>query len=372
MLAYSNEKVSQYSNSADLHLQATQSNILKLILAPIRAYNSLFEALALPSLIPLFRAQPYPTRRSGANEIVRMIFRKQIIVSNIANLDLLLNLLSVLIKEGMHQPQSYPGGPVQRRGVETDESMEEQGWLARLVHIVQSDDDGVQLQVGEELITFIQEGLIGFQLLQALRTAFVDGNERIKYTYPPLVNAALRLARRIKGRNETDGEGSEQCKSLYKFMLTSLSQLYTRVNGAADLSLRLFVACGQVADQTGFEDLSYEFFAQAFTIYEEAISDSRAQFQAVCIIASALHSTGNFGKENYDTLITKCALYGSKLLKKPDQCRAVYLASHLWWTSGSENKESDASVVSMMESLSLNLPGLTQLKSSFIETESEF
>jgi len=95
--------------------------------------------------------------------------------------------------------------------------------------------------------------------------------------------------------------------------------------------LRLFVACGQIADQTGAEEISYEFFAQAFTIYEEAISDSRAQFQAVCVIAGALHETRNFGKENYDTLITKCALHGSKLLKKPDQCRAVYLASHLWW-----------------------------------------
>jgi len=114
-------------------------------------------------------------------------------------------------------------------------------------------------------------------------------------------------------------------------MHTSLSALYTRVNGAADLCLRLFIACGQIADQTGFEEVAYEFFAQAFTIYEEAISDSRAQFQAVCVIAGALHGTRGFSKENYDTLITKCALHGSKLLKKPDQCRAVYLASHLWW-----------------------------------------
>jgi vacuolar protein sorting-associated protein 35 len=51
----------------------------------------------------------------------------------------------------------------------------------------------------------------------------------------------------------------------------------------------------------------------------------------VCILAGALQSTRGFGKENYDTLITKTALHGSKLLKKPDQCRAVYLASHLWW-----------------------------------------
>jgi len=61
------------------------------------------------------------------------------------------------------------------------------------------------------------------------------------------------------------------------------------------------------------------------------VSDSRAQFQAVCCIAGALHGTRGFGRENYDTLITKAALHGSKLLKKPDQCRAVCAASHLWW-----------------------------------------
>lgn len=111
-----------------------------------------------------------------------------------------------------------------------------------------------------------------------------------------------------------------------------VNNLYQRVNpGCADLALRLFVMCGEVADQTGFEEFSYEFFAQAFTIYEDSISDSRAQFQAVCIIAGALHGSRGFSRENYDTLITKAALHGSKLLKKPDQCRAVYLASHLWW-----------------------------------------
>jgi vacuolar protein sorting-associated protein 35 len=112
-----------------------------------------------------------------------------------------------------------------------------------------------------------------------------------------------------------------------------LSSLYARVNGFNDMALRLFVACGQIADQTGHEEVAYEFFAQAFTVYEEAISDSRAQFQAVCVIAGALHQSRGFGKENYDTLITKCALHGSKLLKKPDQCRAVYLASHLFWAT---------------------------------------
>lgn len=97
--------------------------------------------------------------------------------------------------------------------------------------------------------------------------------------------------------------------------------------------LRLFVSCGQVAAQCESEDIAYEFFVQAFSVYEESISDSRSQFQAICTIAGALSGCSDkFSKENYDTLITKAALHGSKLLKKPDQCRAVYLASHLWWS----------------------------------------
>lgn len=213
----------------------------------------------------------------------------------------------------MQQPAGYPGVPSQRRGAETDETVLEQGWLARIVHLLQSADNDTQ-----------------FKLLQTTRKALSDGNERIKYTTPALLTASIKLARKYKSRQHFDDNWSTQSSSLYKFMHSSISALYTR-NGAADLCLRLFICCGQVADQGGFEEVAYESFAQAFTIYEEAISDSRAQFQAVCVIAGALHGTRGFGKENYDTLITKAALHGSKLLKKPDQCRAVYLASHLWW-----------------------------------------
>ena len=168
--------------------------------------------------------------------------------------------------------------------------------------------------------------------MQQTRKAYEAGNERIKHTTPALVTALLKLARKYKSREHFEDNWSTQSSSLYRFLHQTLVQLYTRVNpAAAELCLRLFVACGQVADQCGFEETAYEFFVQAFTIYEDSISDSRAQFQAVCILAGALQSTRGFGKENYDTLITKTALHGSKLLKKPDQCRAVYLASHLWW-----------------------------------------
>jgi vacuolar protein sorting-associated protein 35 len=211
--------------------------------------------------------------------------------------------------------------------------MEEQGWLARLVHLVHSDDNDTQ-----------------FRLLQMTRKAYGDGNERIRTTTPPLITAGLKLARRFKAREHFDDNWSSQSSALLKFLHSAVSTLYTRVNGsgAAELSLRLFCSCGQVADMTGFEEVAYEFFAQAFTVYEEAISDSKAQFQAVCVLSSALHRTRNFGKENYDTLITKCAQHASKLLRKPDQCRAVYLASHLWWATpiaaNGETEETEVSI----------------------------
>ena len=317
--------MAQYTNSPDLHSAATQANILALLQAPIKSYVSLFTALALPNFIPLLHAQTYPTRRAVAGEVARNILRNQTRVSSIEHLEGVIEILRVLIKEGMQQPSSYPGVSTQRRGAETDETLVEQGWLARVVHLIQSFDNDTQ-----------------FKLLQTTKKAFQEGNERIRYTTPALITSSVKLARKYKTREHYDDNWQSQSSALYKFMHSAISALYTR-NGAADLCLRLFVACGQTADQAGFEEVSYEFFAQAFTIYEEAISDSRAQFQAVCVIAGALHGTRGFGKENYDTLITKCALHGSKLLKKPDQCRAVYLASHLWWAVENPSRGEDES-----------------------------
>ncbi|KAE9981226.1 hypothetical protein BLS_001665 [Venturia inaequalis] len=316
VLGFAKDKVAQYVNSADLHSQASQSQIVALLLAPVKSYFSIFTALALPNFIPLLHAQPYPSRRAIAGEVARTILQNQIKIDSEDGLKAVLEVLRVIIKEGTQQTSGYPGGPLQRKGQETDETIEEQGWIARMVHLLQSPSNDTQ-----------------FKLLQTAQKVFSEGSERIKYTYPPIITAALKLARRYKTREHLDDNWSTQSSLLYKFIHSMLSSLYARVNGFNDMALRLFVACGQVADQTGHEEVAYEFFAQAFTVYEEAISDSRAQFQAVCVIAGALHQSRGFGKENYDTLITKCALHGSKLLKKPDQCRAVYLASHLWWAT---------------------------------------
>ncbi|KAK5637459.1 hypothetical protein RRF57_013174 [Xylaria bambusicola] len=326
---YANRKVKEHANSPDLHSAPAQHSLLALLQAPLKRYASLFTALSLPTYVPLILSQTYPTRRAVAGEVARSLLRDQISISTTTQLENVLEVLKVLIKEGTQQPSGYPGGP-QRRAMETDETMEEQGWLARIVHLLNGEDNDTQ-----------------FRLLQIARKAYAEGNDRIRTTTPPLITAGMKLARRYKSREHYDDNWETQLSALFKFMHSAISSLYTRVNGsgAAELALRLFTACGQTADMVGSEEVAYEYFAQAFTVYEEAISDSKAQFQAVCVIASALHQTRNFGKENYDTLITKCALHGSKLLRKPDQCRAVYLASHLWWaTPIPTSEESDEDV----------------------------
>lgn len=333
VLHYATKEVARFTNSADLHLPVSQQNLLALLLGPVKAYHSLFTALALPNFIPLFQQQSYPTRRNVAGEVARSLLRNETRITTEPNLESVLSILSVLIKEGMQPASGYPGGPVRRAAVETDETVEEQGWLARIVHLIKGTDNVTQ-----------------FKLLQKARTSFQEGNERTKYTTPAIITQSLKLARSFKRREHLSNDDyAAQSSALYKFTHTALSSLYTRVSaaGVPDLVLRLFVSCGQVASQCENEDVAYEFFAQAFTVYEESISDSRSQFQAICIIAGALtNCSERFSRENYDTLITKAALHGSKLLKKPDQCRAVYLASHLWWAVEKAEKPEDGKEVS--------------------------
>lgn len=147
VLDFAAQKAAEYTDHADLHSAPTQQHILHLLNAPIHSYVSIFTALALPHYLPLLTSQSYPTRRSIAGEIIRSLLKHKIFVSTTENLDRVLQTAKVLIKEGVQQSAGYPGVQTQRRGGETDETIEEQGWLARLVHLIQAPDNDTQLKV---------------------------------------------------------------------------------------------------------------------------------------------------------------------------------------------------------------------------------
>jgi len=81
------------------------------------------------------------------------------------------------------------------------------------------------------------------------------------------------------------------------------------------------------------ETMAYEFMSQAFSLYEDEISDSRAQLAAITLIISTFQQMKCFSEENHDPLRTQCALAAAKLLKKPDQCQGVLTVSHLFWSA---------------------------------------
>lgn len=80
---------------------------------------------------------------------------------------------------------------------------------------------------------------------------------------------------------------------------------------------------------------------QAFSLYEDEISDSKAQLAAITLIIGTLERMKCFGEENHEPLRTQCVLAASKLLKKPDQCRAVSTCAHLFWPGRNTDKNGE-------------------------------
>lgn len=348
VLAFAREKVVEFEQSPDLHSPATTTHLNSLLLSPINSYLTVLTLLALPSYLSLLSVQPYTTRKSIAQAVVMSVLRNETVMSTPEDVSGVLDLCSPIIRDhkdaiiphaGMHAAAAVAGGhaayahyggdPRMAQGAygggargmgrhhmmqyDMEEMAEEQGWIARMIHLFRADELETQ-----------------FSLLQTARKHFVDGGERIKFTLPPLITSAIKLARRYKLRETKEEAWETKMLTLYKFVHQVISVLYNKVE-SSDICLRLFLLAAQSADESGFEELAYEFYVQSFTIYEESISESRAQLHAIGLIISTLQTARVFGTDNYDTLITKAALHGAKLLKKPHQAAAVMMASHLWW-----------------------------------------
>jgi vacuolar protein sorting-associated protein 35 len=306
------ERETAYEQSPDLHHAETVKNNLALLCAPIYAYPNVLTILDLENYTALLHKQSSATRRSVAMAIVQTALKQDALIETVDDVDGVLNLCTVLIKENKDSVQG------RFAGTEEANLEEEQGLLARLVHLFKSDNPDEQ-----------------FLLLSMARKHFVEGNDRIRFTFPPIVFMALQLARRYKNLQDKDEEWTRKATTLFRFIHQLISVLYNK-SDTHELALRLFLMAAQAADQCGFEENAYDFFVQAFTIYEESLSESRAQFQALTLIVGALQATRVFGADNYETLTHKCLLHSGRLLKRPDQCRAMCLCAHLFWATPSK------------------------------------
>ncbi|KAJ1785578.1 retromer complex subunit Vps35, partial [Coemansia sp. RSA 2399] len=212
--------------------------------------------------------------------------------------------------------------------VDEEDLAEEQGLLARLVHLIRGPDVVTQLS-----------------LLTVVRDAFSQGGDLVRYTYPAVISSATRLlgpfADMKPDPEDERADWLRKVRQLCRFIQLTTSTLVERSSGSSDaseLALQLFLMSAQAAsmspafrDESALEEAAYEFIVQAFTVYEEHINESRAQYQSLMLVINALHSSRNFSAENYETLAAKCVQHGSRLLKRPDQTRLAYACAQLWW-----------------------------------------
>ncbi|XP_060536542.1 vacuolar protein sorting-associated protein 35 [Cylas formicarius] len=286
----------------------------KLLKIPLDTYNNLIQILKLKHYAGLMQHLDYHGRKSLSIYILSNALENETVVPSPEETEQALTLLGTLVFD-----KSDNAGEV-----DMEELAEEQSLLARFIHQLKSDVLDEQ-----------------YRILNTARKILGNGGPvRIRYTLPPIVFQAYQLA--YKYRDTKEEKWDKKCTKLFQFCHQTITALVKAE--LAELPLRLFLQGSLAIDQIGFdnhETIAYEFMSQAFSLYEDEISDSKAQLAAITLIVGTLEQISCFSEENSDPLRTQCALAASKLLKKPDQCRGVATCSHLFWSGKSlaTNKE---------------------------------
>ncbi|KAK9832171.1 hypothetical protein WJX74_001409 [Apatococcus lobatus] len=285
--------------------------LVQLLSTPLDNYDvvTVLELANYPSVMSLLRPAK---RKEMAVKICQTILRQRTLVSSMEKVEMLLDFISPLVRD--------------TEGLEDDDEFfeEEQNLLARLVHQLVSQDTDEH-----------------FELLRAARDRFnAGGPKRLRHTLAPLAFAALRLVRTIKEGTADSKKADGACKTVLQWIHGVAAQLAEVP--AAEIALQLYLQAAHAASEVAcLELIAYEFFEQAFILYEEAIPDSKAEVTALQSIVGVLHRCRVFTAESRDTLVHKATGYSAKLLKKPDQCRAVCACSHLFWQELPAEEEGD-------------------------------
>ncbi|RUS77064.1 hypothetical protein EGW08_015176 [Elysia chlorotica] len=294
------------------HGSPVSKELMRLMKIPVDTYNNILTVLELQHFGPLFEYFDYKGRQLMSCHIINNALENETMIPAQENVDAILNIVNCMVQDQNDQPDE-PDDP--------EDFAEEQGLMGRFIHLLQSEDPNQQ-----------------FLILNTGRKHFgAGGDKRIKFTLPPIVFAAYRLAIRYKQLSEEDENWEKKCQKIFQFCHQTIGALIKAEQ--AEIPLRLFLQGSLVAGQIGFENsetVAYEFLSQAFSIYEDEISDSKAQLAAITLIIGTLEQMSCFGEENQQPLFTQCALAASKLLKKPDQCRGVSVSSHLFWSGFSQ------------------------------------
>ncbi|KAK9990136.1 hypothetical protein SO802_025121 [Lithocarpus litseifolius] len=286
--------------------------IVALLSAPLEKYNDIVTALKLSNYPHVMEYLDNETNKVMSTVIIQSIMKNKTCISTSDKVEALFELVKGLVKDldgTLHDE------------IDEDDFKEEQNSVSRLIQMLYNEDP-------EEM----------FKVICTVKKHILTGGpKRLPFTVPPLVFSCLKLVRQLQGQEENPfgDETSTTPKKVFQLLNQTIEAL--SIVPAPELSLQLYLQCAEAANDSDLEPVAYEFFTQAYILYEEEISDSKAQVTAIHLIIGTLQRMHVFGVENRDTLTHKATGYSAKLLKKPDQCRAVYASSHLFWVDDQEN-----------------------------------
>lgn len=321
----------------------------ELLVEPVNELSSINALLELENFRELYEQIPDPHFKRQLSLVIidKLLDQPEVgtLKSN-DDIDNIFSYLTILIEEqgskvdtqkdlGIKQTMKLEGG----EKLVSDDFLQRQENICKCLHLISTEDT-------TEAISRL------FYIKKKYLSKFP---ENIIYTYPTLISKITNLLRLTGYKNlrakKTFEESTSKVDQLITYNFKNLSVVIDELYQChqahySELVLKLYLNAASIADQLQQETVAYELFHQSFVIYEESLSVSKpsknasspqdpiggsSSYQLVVAIASALASLRYFSKENYESLITKITLYGSKLLKKHDQCRAIYNCAHLWW-----------------------------------------
>lgn len=280
--------------------------VVALLSAPLEKYNDIVTALTLSNYPRVMDHLDDGTNKVMAMLIIQSIMKNDSCISTADKVEVLFELIRGLIMD-------LDGNDTEE--LDEEDFQEEQNSVARLIHMLDNEEPEEMLKI----ICVVRKHLM------------TGGTRRLPFTVPPLVFSALRLVRQLESQDgAVTGEDVPATPRKIFQILNQTIEVLSSVP-CPELALRLYLQCAEAASDCDLEPVAYEFFTQAFILYEEEIADSKAQVTAIHLIVGTLQRINVFGVENRDTLTHKATGYSARLLKKPDQCRAVYACSHLFW-----------------------------------------
>uniref|UniRef100_A0A0N5AF59 Vacuolar protein sorting-associated protein 35 n=1 Tax=Syphacia muris TaxID=451379 RepID=A0A0N5AF59_9BILA len=294
------------------HNDAVGRELLKLLKIPVEDYDDAVRLLELAHYSLVLNLLNYKGRTQATSFVLQNMVENDTILSSLEVLEKFLLIAEPLLVDQDDQPEGLE---------KTEDFAEEQTLVARIVNLIHAETADQQ-----------------FIMLKTIRKQFGSGgNHRIKYTLPPLVFAVYQLALSFATENRNDTKYCEKLHKMFVFCMHTVDALVTSAK-LAELPIRLYLQGALVVGQIDFserETIAYEYVSKAFSLYEEELSDSRAQFAAISLLTGTLEKLHCFTEENHEPLRMQCAHASAKLFKKPDQCRAVCSVAHLFWSGQS-------------------------------------